>query len=1230
MPKFVGNPLDIPGAVSATHAVRKQYVDAADAALGARVASLESNGGGGGGVGGLTPVFQFGTAYTANIGELVFFYPTAASSSVTFPSGVADGDQIGVRHVNFVGDDANVITLTGDFNGNSQLNIPGTSATFTWFQNKWNLISEAGTGRWRGEWIYDTGNQSYYWAGDIVTRDDIAYLYLSGGGAGGNGTPGPGEVGSETTWIPLGAGAGGAGPAGPAGPTGPAGPAGPTGATGATGPTGATGAAGAKGDQGDPGPTGPTGPAGPTGATGPAGSIASTYQGFWSAGSYTAGQVVLYHNSLFLAKTNTSAEPDFNLDTPWQLLQAGLNYNGSTWDSSTHFVKNDLVFYKGSQYAAVVASTNQAPTNLGYWRPVNQGLNYTGTWSSGTTYFAGDLANYNGNVYLATATVGSGGSDPSVGGSWLLFSPKGDTGATGAAGTPGTTGATGATGSTGAAGTAATVDVGTVTGLAAGASPTVTPSGTSTARVLNFGIPAGATGATGAPGATGATGATGTNGTNGTTATVDVGTVTALPTGSAPTVTPSGTSTARTLNFGIPTPTPTLVSKDSSVTTTYTAAAGELVQYSAATADVTVTLPDAAAVGSIVTIKKTDSLLSYKVNIAGLGVTDYPAPRFLDRPGQSVTLLKTTTSAGAWLEIGEVGALRYRAAWNVATIYGNSDIVSYEGSLYILTHGQLYSGGSVPPQSQFWQPLTYGTIFAKTITAASVNADNGELLLCNGASNNITVNLPDNAYTSVGMQVTVRKTDSSTNTVTINPGTKSLDGAAQKVLTRQGETARYFYISTAAGWISPDASSEMNFRGTWANGVTYAPSDVAVSSNSAYVWTGTAVTTSAVPGSNASWVALGASSTTAGLPSGGTTGQVLAKNSGTAYDASWATPVNDLPTGGTTGQVLAKNSATNYDASWTTVSSGGGGGGGLTPTAVKTAAYTAVSGDLVLVNATSGAITITLPTTSTAGTTAGAKKVDSSINAVNVVGGGSTTIDGDASCVLAALDAAATFVFDGSNWQIQATAIVNTGTDSLSGLFVPDYRVGYWYDRRSANNGNLAVGTIPPSTAGASGLSLNTVTYVAVYCHRSLPIDTVGVMTMATVPTAGSTVRLGLYANSVSATPGALLYDWGTVSPTATATPYSLAAAGTIPRGWSWFAIALNGTTPGALAGVSLNNDYSAQLGFSSFTYVNFVGASGVRGYYQTGSTLPATATPLAIANNAGVPMPNVWFRVVG
>ena len=100
-----------------------------------------------------------------------------------------------------------------------------------------------------------------------------------------------------------------------------------------------------------------------------------------------------------------------------------------------------------------------------------------------------------------------------------------------------------------------TVNVGTTTTGAAGTSASVTNSGTTTAAVLDFTIPRGATGATGATGSAGPAGATGpagSTGAAGSAATVAVGTTTTGAAGSSASVSNSGTSSAATLNFTIP------------------------------------------------------------------------------------------------------------------------------------------------------------------------------------------------------------------------------------------------------------------------------------------------------------------------------------------------------------------------------------------------------------------------------------------------------------------------------------------------------------------------------------------------------------------------------------------------------------------------------------------------------------------------------------------------------
>lgn len=169
------------------------------------------------------------------------------------------------------------------------------------------------------------------------------------------------------------------------------------------------------------------------------------------------------------------------------------------------------------------------------------------TGATGATGSAGAAA----TISVGTVTTGAAGSNASVTNAGTssaailnLSIPRGADGAQGA------TGPKGDPGDTGPAGTAATVAVGTVATDAAGSNAAVTNSGTSSAAVLNFTIPRGADGATGPKGDRGDTGP---KGDPGTAATIAVGTVTPLAPGATPTVTNSGTSSAAVLNFGLPT-----------------------------------------------------------------------------------------------------------------------------------------------------------------------------------------------------------------------------------------------------------------------------------------------------------------------------------------------------------------------------------------------------------------------------------------------------------------------------------------------------------------------------------------------------------------------------------------------------------------------------------------------------------------------------------------------------
>ena len=158
-------------------------------------------------------------------------------------------------------------------------------------------------------------------------------------------------------------------------------------------------------------------------------------------------------------------------------------------------------------------------------------IRYDGYWveiNPGTLGPKGDT----GTIEVGTVTTGAPGSSAVItnvgtnSSATLNFTiPRGETGETGA---------------TGATGTAATVAAGTTTTGDAGTSASVTNSGTSSAAVFDFTIPRGDTGATGATGAPGAA------------ATIAVGTTTTGAAGSSASVVNSGTSSAAVFDFTVP------------------------------------------------------------------------------------------------------------------------------------------------------------------------------------------------------------------------------------------------------------------------------------------------------------------------------------------------------------------------------------------------------------------------------------------------------------------------------------------------------------------------------------------------------------------------------------------------------------------------------------------------------------------------------------------------------
>jgi hypothetical protein len=130
--------------------------------------------------------------------------------------------------------------------------------------------------------------------------------------------------------------------------------------------------------------------------------------------------------------------------------------------------------------------------------------------------------------------------------------PTGAQGPQGIQGPKGDTGPMGQTGAKGDTGAAATVQVGNTNTGAPGTNAQVTNAGNEHFAVFNFTIPRGDKGETGATGAQGPKGDKGDKGDAGQAATVTVGSTTTTNPGTSATVTNSGTTSAAVLNFGIP------------------------------------------------------------------------------------------------------------------------------------------------------------------------------------------------------------------------------------------------------------------------------------------------------------------------------------------------------------------------------------------------------------------------------------------------------------------------------------------------------------------------------------------------------------------------------------------------------------------------------------------------------------------------------------------------------
>lgn len=336
------------------------------------------------------------------------------------------------------------------------------------------------------------------------------------------------------------------GPQGPKGDTGEMGPQGPKGDTGETGPQGP------KGDTGDPGPQGPQGETGPQGPQGDPGKGLSVLDYYASTEDLQAGVQAPEAGDAYGVGT---AEPyDIYIYSPTRGWVNNGPLQGAKGDTGPQGPKGDTGA-QGPQGDPGPEGPQGDPGPAGADGQPGQAA--TIQIGSVQTAVAGTPASVTNSGTSSAAVLDFVIPQGAMG-------PQGDKGETGETGPQGPAGPSGADGQDGAPGAAATISVGTVTASDPGSAPQVTNVGSSSAAVLNFVLPRGATGPQGPAGADGAAGqqgpqgepgpagADGEQGPAGTAATISVGTVTASEPGSTPQVTNSGTSSAAVFNFVLP------------------------------------------------------------------------------------------------------------------------------------------------------------------------------------------------------------------------------------------------------------------------------------------------------------------------------------------------------------------------------------------------------------------------------------------------------------------------------------------------------------------------------------------------------------------------------------------------------------------------------------------------------------------------------------------------------